>query len=254
MKHARWILFASVIAFLNCPVLAQTPDDVFNRGNELYRNGKYQEAEKEYESIISHGKYSAELYFNLGNAYYRDKQLARAILSYERAAQLNPNDPDIEHNLKLAYLKTADRIEAVPDMFLIQWMRAVGSLMPIETVRLVFVLSWILLFGSLAAMYLVLRQNFIRAVRIIFFISCVSVALCAATLSIQSFRDTAQDKAIIIAQTVTAKSSPDVKAVDAFVIHEGVKVKLTDAVGDWVKVTLLDGKIGWILSDQCERI
>jgi SH3-like domain-containing protein len=53
---------------------------------------------------------------------------------------------------------------------------------------------------------------------------------------------------------VTAKSSPDVKAVDAFVIHEGVKVKLTDAVGEWVKVTLVDGKIGWIPAVQCERI
>ena len=254
MKPARWILFASVLAFLNYPVLAQTPDDAFNHGNELYRDGKYQEAAKEYESIINHGKYSAELYFNLGNAYYRDKQLARAILSYERAAKLNPNDPDIEHNLKLAYLKTADRIEAVPDMFFIQWMRAVGSLIPIETDRLIFVFNWILLFGSLTAMYLVLHQSFLRFVRIVFFISCVSVVLSAAMLGIQSFRDTAQDKAIIIAQTVTAKSSPDTKAVDAFVIHEGVKVKLTDEVGDWVKVTLLDGKIGWILTDQCERI
>ncbi len=80
MKHKHLILFVSVIVFLNCTVLAQTPNDVFNRGNELYRAGKYQEAAKEYESIIKQGKSSAELYFNLGNAYYRDRQLARAIL------------------------------------------------------------------------------------------------------------------------------------------------------------------------------
>jgi hypothetical protein len=254
MKHAYWILFMSVLAIVNCTVSAQTPDDVFNRGNELYRAGKYQEAAKEYESIVKQGALSAELYFNLGNAYYRDRQLARAILSYERAAQLHPNDPDIEHNLKLAYLKTVDRIEAVPDMFLIQWMHAVGSLMPSETVRVIFVFSWVVLFGSLATMYLVLHPGVLRAARMVFFISCAFAALCAAMVGIQSVRDTAQDNAIIIAQTVTAKSSPDVKAVDAFVIHEGVKVKLTDAVGEWVKVTLIDGKIGWIPTDQCERI
>jgi tetratricopeptide (TPR) repeat protein len=254
MKRIRLILFIGLIAFLNCTMSAQTPDDAFNRGNELYRAGKYQEAVKEYESIITQGKVSAELYFNLGNAYYRDRQLARAILSYERAAQLHPNDPDIEHNLKLAYLKTVDRIEPVPDMFLIQWMHAAGSLMPSETVRVLFIFSWILLFGSLATMYLVLRPGVLRATRILFFISCALVTLCAAMVGIQSFRDTAQDKAIIIAQTVTAKSSPDAKAVDAFVIHEGVKVKLTDSVGEWVKVTLVDGKIGWIPAEQCERI
>jgi Tetratricopeptide repeat len=254
MKYTQWIFLASIFALLNCPVTAQTPDEAFNRGNDLYRAGKYQEAAKEYEGIIKQGKFSAELYFNLGNAYYRDGQLTRAILSYERAAQLHPNDPDIQHNLKLTYLKTVDRIEAVPDMFLIQWMHSLGSIVPSETIRVVFIVSWILLFGSLATMYLVLRPGILRLTRILFFGSCIFVALCGVMLGIQSFRDTAQDKAIIIAQTVTAKSSPDAKAVDAFVIHEGVKVKLTDAVGDWVKVTLADGKIGWIPVDQCERI
>lgn len=254
MKHARWILFAVVMAFLNCAMSAQTLDDTFNRGNELYRAGKYRDAIKEYDGIIKQGKFSAELYFNLGNAYYRDGQLARAILSYERAAQLRPNDPDIDHNLKLAYLKTVDRIEPVPDMFLIQWMHAIGSLVPFETVRIIFIFCWILLFGSLATMYLVLYPSILRSMRILFFISCALVVLSAAMFGIQSFHETAKDKAIITAQTVTAKSSPDVKAVDAFVIHEGVKVKLTDAVGEWVKVTLVDGKIGWIPTEQCERI
>jgi hypothetical protein len=139
-------------------------------------------------------------------------------------------------------------------MFLIQWMRAVGSLISSESVRMIFLLGWVVLFGSLAAMYLILRPVVLRRTRILFFISCVLVVLCSAMLGIQSFQDKAQDKAIITAQTVTAKSSPDAKAVDAFVIHEGLKVKLTDAVGEWVKVTLVDGKIGWILSEQCERI
>ena len=235
-------------------MLAQSPDNVFNSGNELYRAGKYQEAAKEYESIIKQGKSSAELSFNLGNAYYRDSQLARAILSYERAARLHPNDPDIEHNLKLAYLKTVDRIEAVPDMFLIQWLRAVGSLMSSEIVRVIFIFSWVLLFGSLGTMFIGSTSGSSSCnAYSVFYCNCVGNALrCYVRYSIIS--GYSQDKAIITAQTVTAKSSPDAKAVDAFVIHEGVKVKLTDAVSEWVKVTLADGKIGWIPADQCERI
>ena len=254
MKRAQWILIAGFSALLATVGWAQTPEDVFNRGNELYRAGKYQDAAQEYERIIKQGYSSAELYYNLGNAYYRNEQLARAILSYERAAQLHPNDPDITHNLKLVYLKTIDRIEPVPEMFFIQWMRAVGSLISRETVRFLFILSWVMLFGSLAMMYLVLRPDILRIARSIFFVSFVSVVLWAAMLVIQSFQETTQDKAIITAQIVTAKSSPDDKSVDAFVIHEGVKVKLTDLVGDWVKITLVDGKVGWIPSEQCERI
>jgi hypothetical protein len=254
MNSLRWILFAALFVVCHGQIVAQSPEDLFNRGNELYRAGKFQEAAKEYESIIKQGKVSAELFFNLGNTYYRDRQLARAILSYERAALLHPGDPDIDHNLKLAYLRTIDRIEPVPDMFLIQWMHAAGSLIPSDTVRVLFIFCWILFFGSLATMYLILRPALLRAMRLVFFLSCILVVLCIAMFGIQSFRDTVQDKAIITAQTVTAKSSPDAKSVDAFVIHEGVKVKFTDAVGDWVKVTLVDGKIGWIQADQCERI
>jgi Tetratricopeptide repeat len=254
MNRAWWILIAGFSALFVSAGWAQTPEDVFNRGNELYRAGKYQDAAKEYEHIIKQGYSSAELYYNLGNAYYRNEQLAQAILSYERAARLHPNDPDITHNLKLVYFKTVDRIEPVPEMFLIQWMRSIGSLILPETVRILFILSWVLLFGSLATMYFILRQGTLRVARIIFFVSFVSTALWAAMLGIQSFQETTQDKAIITAQIVTAKSSPDDKSVDAFVIHEGVKVKLTDLVGDWVKITLVDGKVGWILADQCERI
>jgi hypothetical protein len=254
MKRAQWILIAGFSALLVSAGWAQTPEDVFNRGNELYRAGNYQNAAKEYEHIIKQGYSNAELYYNLGNAYYRNEQLARAILSYERAAQLHPNDPDIAHNLKLVYLKTIDRIEPVPEMFFIQWMRVVGFLISPETVRFLFILSWVLLFGSLATMYFILRPDILRIARIIFFVSFVSAVLWATMLGIQSFQETTQDKAIITAQIVTAKSSPDAKSVDAFVIHEGVKVKLTDLVGDWVKITLVDGKVGWIPADQCERI
>jgi tetratricopeptide (TPR) repeat protein len=254
MKRAYWILSIGCIVSLTSVAWSQTLDDVFNRGNELYRAGKYQEATKEYQRIMKQGYISAELYYNLGNAYYRNEQLARAILSYERASQLRMNDPDIEHNLRLVYLKTIDRIEPVPEMFFIQWMRAIGSLLSPETVRILFIISWIVLFGSLASMYLILRQTVLRTIRIVFFFSFVLVVLWIAMIGLQSFQETAQDKAIITAQTVTAKSSPDTKSVDAFVIHEGVKVKLTDAVGSWVKITLADGKVGWIPTEQCERI
>jgi tetratricopeptide (TPR) repeat protein len=254
MKRSRLILIVTCIVFQTYALWAQTPEDVFNRGNELYRAGKYREAVKEYEGIIKQGYISAELFFNLGNAYYRNEQLGRAVLSYERAAILSPNEPDIEHNLKLVYIKTIDRIEPVPDLFLIQWMHAVGSLIAPETVRIIFILSWVLFFGSLAAMYLILSPELLRIVRISFYASFVLVILFAMVLGIQSFQENAQNKAIITAQSVTAKSSPDAKSVDAFVIHEGVKVKLSDAVGDWLKITLADGKVGWIPADQCERI
>ena len=51
---------------------------------------------------------------------------------------------------------------------------------------------------------------------------------------------------IVIEQAVTAKLSPDDKSSDAFVLHEGIKVRLEDNVNDWIVFALKIGKIGWL--------
>ena len=80
---------------------AQTEPDAFDRGNALYRDGKFEEAASSYESILRQGFASPSIYFNLGNSYYRMGRIAPAILAYERARRLQPNDADIKHNLEL---------------------------------------------------------------------------------------------------------------------------------------------------------
>lgn len=249
----RW-WFLVVLAAYTCMVSAQTPESVFQHANEFYRAGNYQEAVHEYESILQQGIVSADVYYNLGDAYYRSGKLAPAILAFERAARLRPHDADIEHNLKLLYLKTPDRIEPVPDLFLLQWLRTVGSLVSPAVVRGFFLAGWILLFALLSAVALIRSVAMIRMLRISLLVCFIVVVVWGAMLGIQSLQDTSTGQAIVTAQVVTAKSSPDARSVDAFVIHEGLKVKCTDAVGEWVKITLADGKVGWLPAGQCEKI
>ena len=59
---------------------------------------------------------------------------------------------------------------------------------------------------------------------------------------------------VVIEQSVTVKTSPDLKSTDAFVIHEGLKVNLEDKIDNWVKIRLADGKVGWIENTSVEKI
>jgi uncharacterized protein YgiM (DUF1202 family) len=70
----------------------------------------------------------------------------------------------------------------------------------------------------------------------------------------QGIESRSHNDAIVTAAVVTAKTSPDTQSVDAFVVHEGLKVKLSDSVSEWVKITLADGKVGWVRAQDCERI
>ncbi len=234
--------------------IAQKPIDLFEQGNALYKSGNYDAATQVYQKILSSGYKSAEVYFNLGNAYYRQEQLGQAILAYERANRLKPGDPDIQHNLKLCYLKTIDRIEPLPDLFIIEWIRSLTALFTRHTSETIFISAWILFFLSLASVYLLRKPEFLRLIRITVIASFTIIILSGCLVAFNYILDTSGQDAIITAHTVTAKSSPDPMSVDAFVIHEGLKVKVTDSVATWIKITLPDGKVGWIEKAQCEKI
>src|SRR5690349_20723587 len=86
----------------------------FAKGNDLYKNGKYEQAIDAYTSELTAKKQSAELYFNIGNCYYKLNKVAPAIYKYEKALVLNPNDADIATNLRFAQKRTVDEIKVVP--------------------------------------------------------------------------------------------------------------------------------------------
>jgi hypothetical protein len=66
--------------------------------------------------------------------------------------------------------------------------------------------------------------------------------------------DTRRNEAVVTAPVTTVKNSPDRSSSDAFVLHAGVKLLILDAVNDWVKVRLPDGKVGWMEQSAAEVI
>ena len=74
----------------------------------------------------------------------------------------------------------------------------------------------------------------------------IMLIITSSLLAIRVNREQNIKSGVVIEQAVTAKLSPDDKSSDAFVIHEGIKVRLEDKVNDWVRIRLKDGKIGWL--------
>jgi tetratricopeptide (TPR) repeat protein len=253
MKRQYFAAFV-VLVFFSVVGFAQTASDDFERGNVLYREGKFEQAAAAYEAILGQGLAGPAVYFNLGNSYYRLGKIAPAILAYERSLRLQPNDPDVKHNLSLVNLKTSDRIEPLPDLFFVEWLRAFSVVVPLRTTGWLFAVAWVLFFGGLAALYILGSSAAARFARILAVGAFVALIPLTALIISQVADSRSRNDAIITAAVVTAKTSPDVQSVDAFVIHEGLKVRLSDSVGGWVKIVLADGKVGWVRAADCERI
>ncbi len=235
-----------IMICLCCVATGSELTNQFEEANHAYQSGNFQKAVLEYEEILKQGYESAELYYNLGNSYYKLNNVPAAILQYERALRAAPWDEDIAHNLSLANLRVSDKIELVPELFFIRWWNGFTGLSSADGwARTGIVSFWISL--ACASFLFVLRRMSIRRLMAVAAVGALFASLISFTCMIHRIQIRKNsDFAVIFSPTVYAKSAPDEKSTDLFVIHEGVKVQVLDGISDWKKIRLADGKVGWI--------
>ncbi len=246
------LALAMVLAVTALP--AQEAGMQFEQANAAYRLGKFAEAAALYNAILKNGYNLPEVYYNLGNCFFKQDDIPGAILAFERAKRLAPNDEDISYNLRLANLRVVDKIEPIPQFFLAKWWSAFVQLLSSDGWAEAGILAlWAL--AVCGALFLLLRSIVIQRLLLAAIAALLVVTVLSfVNMSGQRNAERAENRAIVFAQTVSVKSSPDSQSTDLFVLHEGVKVELLDAVGTWRKIRLADGKIGWLAEEAIQAI
>ncbi len=248
MKRHICILFAFL--FVVTSVSAQTKA----QADSAYIEKEYAQACEIYESLLQKGE-SGEIYYNLGNAYFKQNQLGRAILNYERALLLLPGNADVSANLDIARAKTVDKINPNPEIFFVAWTRALINMLYVDTWG-----TWGigLFFCALAALSIYFFAKGVKWRKIGFFTALISLILCIVTNLFayeQKRKIDHRTDAIVLSPSVTVRSTPSDEGTSLFVIHEGTRVDITDtSIKDWYSVRLADGREGWILVSQVEKI
>ena len=220
----------------------------FTKANFYYNESKYDTALVIYEGILKDGYVSVPLLYNIGNTYFKMKNYPMAILNYEKALKLDPTDDDIRQNLAIANSLITDKIEPLPVFFLTKWWRDLGNMLTANgwaTVTLVFLGIFLLL------LFLYFTAHTSGGKKATFFIGIIMLLLliCSSIIAIQKYNYLKErNEAIIMKPTITVKSSPSSTGVDLFVLHEGSKVTILDNDGNWDKIKIADGSIGWLPS------
>jgi tetratricopeptide (TPR) repeat protein len=245
-----------MVLFLLLPLFstAKQEDALFNEANRLYKEQNYEVAIALYDSILKAGYASPELYFNLGNAYFKTGNLAPAILNYERAKKLAPADEDIDFNLRIANLRVVDRVEAVPELFFVRWAKNLVIHFSSDGWATLALILFLVTF-IVGAIFLFLKHYLLK--RLAFFVALIFLLLSitSAIIAYSQYNYQRESSAgIVFAKNVYVKSSPDAQSTNLFMLHEGIKISLIGADGEWQKIQLADGKVGWMLKSGLQEI
>ena len=235
--------------------LAQPSDSLWTAGVTAYSDGDWAGAVRAWSDLCALGVESPELYCNLGDALFKQDDLSHAILYYERALKLDPSYADARHNLAFAQTQVQDKIEAVPEFFLEVWGRKLCWLLPSDTWAALFLFF---LAVTIACVLLFLLRRRVAARRAGFIAGIAALVLTLLCLDFAFWQRSdyrKADSAIVTRPVATVQSAPGRdSAKDLFVLHEGTKVKVLDAVGSWRNIELADGRQGWLSAESLETI
>ena len=242
-----------ILSLIYVTVFSQNTE-LFEQATSAYNEGKYETAIENYLEIIGNGEHSSTLYYNLGNCYYKLNQIAPSIYYYEKALLLNPGDKEINNNLIYAQQMTIDAIEPVPETGLSRIYNSVIGLLTFDQWAYLAV-SLVLLFVLAYLAYYFLRYSSHKRISFITsIISLIAVIISVSFAFVQYKQYKSEQPAIVFSQECLVKSEPNNRSSEVFLLHEGTKVRVLDALEDFKKIELADGKIGWVHQDEIKML
>ncbi|MCK4570226.1 MAG: hypothetical protein KAT76_08040 [Bacteroidales bacterium] len=244
----------SIVGTVLISISLMGQQELITQGDSSYNNEMYTEAISNYEAVLEQGFESAQLYYNLGNAYFNINNLPAAILNYERAKVLAPGDADIDFNLNIANSMIPDKIEAVPEIFYIQWWKSLRSSFNLH-IWTIASISIFALFVLSAGIFFLSQIIFMR--KFAFWAGILLILLSIACFSMTYTKYDIESKhlqAIVFDPTITVKSAPNKMGKDLFVIHEGTKVFILEEINEWCNIRIANGSDGWLPATSIKRI
>ncbi len=235
------------------PILGETPEEMFSRGNADFESGKWDEAADAYRTVLRYGVRDGRVEYNLGCAEFRRGRLGEAILHFERARRLAPTDPDVRANLEFARSRCYDRVEAPEVAAPIRMVRALQDAVgPDRQAVAMLVLVW--LTAGLVAWRSGRPGGWNAAAGWALAALLLLVTIVGASWLATRDRLEGVPLAVVLAPSVEVRAGPGENNAVLFTVHEGLTLEIRADRQDWVQVSLPNGLNGWVPGDAVGKV
>ena len=227
-------------------LFSQTPAELFQQGNAAYNGGNYALAIEKYELILAENVHSDALYFNLGNAHYRLGNAAESVYYFEQAKRLAPGDKAIQNNAAFAGNMTLDAIENLPQTQIEQLQS--GLLQSFSLDQWAYISLSAGLVDTLILFGVSFEQRNMLPKRVFFVLGSLFLLSTFLSLGLSQQKSTLanQEYGVIFAKEIEIWGEPNKRAEILFLLHEGTKLEVVDALEGWSKIRIANGSEGWI--------
>jgi tetratricopeptide (TPR) repeat protein len=260
MKRFRIVAGLIVMAICAFPgaSLGESLDSIFNRANNAFWNGGYDEAIAGYHRIETLGVRSPELSYNLGTAYARTGKLGRAVQHYERALRLSPGHGDTSYNVAVIREFLARRAsEAGRDADLAPgvtpW-RAVLDRFSTRGAAIGFLLFNLSLFLMLIVRRFLKRETPRLFLGVFAGMLAVMTILAFSVALGKWYQDAYEREAVVVVEGQIDVMEGPASTVKRFDLEEGSRVQVLEEKEAWIRVLDSENRDGWIQSTALGKI
>lgn len=213
---------------------------------------QYRRSAAAFEALADAGIHNVALHYNLGNVYYRLGDLGRAVLNYRRAARIDPSEPRVQSNLRLARNRVMPLIEAPLNTHWFENALTWHAYSPPLTRRVV---AWCA--SAVGAALLMARIRRRSAPLLIGGVAALLLgAAAAASLAWQTLDERGAPAGVIVMGEHVLRVGRG-EGYDAALrqpLGAGVELRVLQVQGDWAEVRLMNGVTGWIPASAVERV
>jgi tetratricopeptide (TPR) repeat protein len=248
---------SALTAIVLATVLSQgyyTPEEaqaLFSQANDAYAREDYKAAREGFEKLLSRGFGGPDVLYNLGTTYLAQGDVGRAVLSLERARRQGGGAPDLEANLSMARARQVDKVvgPAAEEPFLTRVVEATDG----RLAAWGFLAAWGLGLGMLL-LFRFLRPGGRTWAAVVAGVALTAAVPTGALLAAHVYVQQTVHEGVVLAPTLVAREFPRDEAKALFEVHPGLKVRLLEETGRFVRIRLPNGLEGWTDRDGVSEI
>jgi hypothetical protein len=243
-----------MISLLALSVLSQfTPQEaqqLFVEGNDAYYKQDFPTAKARYEKLLAAGLGGPDVLFNLGTTALASGELGPAVLYLERARRVSSDD-DIEANLAVARQRQLDQV--VGEDGSVPFTQRLADALDEPIVSTAWLVSvWLM---TLSFWWWRSRAPGTRvgSTLLLLALTAVSTGLGTAVGTTAWVRSKVVE-AVLQAPTTKVFEFPGESAKTTFEVHAGLKVRIMETSGRFVRIRLPNALEGWTTKDSLVEI